>query len=210
MLTRLSVHCALRIVATNSWYGESKFNAHLASGCVRWSRSKISGARVVAGARRDASMRPPRLPAGASGFGLEAPRRSFVVLAGCSFSMTGGFGRDRESGCRGGFCLLRMHGKLMPPAAREREHIIRRSRVEQIARFEPSLARHADPDRDVVERIDGMRVGSKSNRRTLTFGLDEESPVEVETARIGIELESNADLGGFLDHGLDVDRVRLA
>jgi hypothetical protein len=32
MLTRLSVHCALRIVATSSWNGVSKSSEHLAPG----------------------------------------------------------------------------------------------------------------------------------------------------------------------------------
>src|SRR5689334_5548141 len=64
MLTRLSVHCALRIVATSSSYGLRKSSAQCASGYSADKRSKIFGARRGAAASRLGFRRDCLRPAG--------------------------------------------------------------------------------------------------------------------------------------------------
>ena len=41
----------------------------------------------------------------------------------------------------------------MPPAPRERDDTVRVACVEEITRFEPTLASHEHSDADIVERI---------------------------------------------------------
>src|SRR2546423_11090375 len=125
MFTRLSVHCALRMVATRSWKGDWKSSAQCASGYVRRSRSKISGARCVAGARREEGEReargarllvvaPSATPRDGLGPADEARGSSFGFFGEGRSFLLATFGRNCESGCRGGFRLLRMRQKLTP------------------------------------------------------------------------------------------------
>ena len=98
-------------------------------------------------------MRLPRFGGAKTIFGFDDARTAVGVFAGTSFLLAAGLGRDCDSGCRGGFRLLRIDGKLMSPAAGERKDAVQITRVEQIAGFEPPLSRHPDSDDDVVERI---------------------------------------------------------
>src|SRR5437763_621956 len=55
-----------------------------------------------------------------------------------------------------------------------------------------------------------MGVGAESHRGTATLGLDELPPIEIESTGIGVELHGGMDSSRLLDHGVYVDRVRLA
>src|SRR5215471_10768488 len=93
---------------------------------------------------------------------------------------------------------------------RERQHIVCRACIQDIVGFQPSLARYADADDDVVETGDGMGVRSDLDDDAALLRLSQKAPVEIEPTRIRVELDRRAGFRGLLDDRLHIDGVSLA
>lgn len=82
--------------------------------------------------------------------------------------------------------------------------------IEDVVFLEPTFACDGDAEEEILEALGGVGIGVEGCKDA--FGLSEwpPSPIEVEPARVAVEFDDGAGIGGGVEDGRDVDGVGVA
>ena len=229
MFTRLSVHCALRIVATSSSKRRREIELAVRVGIER-EQPVVERAAGSPAARvsRDAfaALRPAPLCGFATldAFAGFAPRATCFAVRPRPSAAAARAAAEDPAGCLPSTCG-RSEGDVGVAIGRDGVATLRHAIVDARSRRAVANARTSSAERafkissasshalramptpivDVVEPRDRVRVGADLDRHAELFARRQVAPVEIEAVRIGVELDRDARLRGLLEHRVDVD-----
>ncbi len=75
---------------------------------------------------------------------------------------------------------------------------------------QPPLARDADTERHVCEACGIVGVGADRDDHAQVLRAPQDSPVQIETMRVGVDFDCDPASGCFLEDTVEVDFIRAA
>src|SRR5689334_24149768 len=103
-----------------------------------------------------------------------------------------------------------MSSAIMRSRTLECEHFFDRQRIQDALLVGPASLRRCDAVWQVCEVVVIVRVGADNKMHTHFPGLSAEGIAEIQSVKVGVDLEASPGADGLFHHGIEVEFVGVA